>query len=163
MSAATGAFTSMAVANSYRQKIDREMVVETSITTLSLRLILPCAVDREDLFKILFSEARCLNCRVIATVERRFDILTLAALPDRIFGPLTSDSTMEIVSIRPTISFASFHAKIASLELPASVEDWIHNCREHSTACSFDLPEEGRTSSLHMSSKGPQPPSPRRQ
>jgi hypothetical protein len=57
MSVATGAFTSMAVANSYRQKIDREMVVDISITTLSLRLILPCAVDdREDLFKILFSE-----------------------------------------------------------------------------------------------------------
>jgi hypothetical protein len=56
MSIATGAFTSMAVANSYRQKIDREMVVDISITTLSLRLILPCAVDREDLFKTLFSE-----------------------------------------------------------------------------------------------------------
>lgn len=56
MSVATGAFTPMAVANSYRQKIDREMVVDISITTLSLRLILPCAVDREDLFKILFSE-----------------------------------------------------------------------------------------------------------
>jgi len=42
--------------NSYDQKIDREMVVEISITTLSLRLILPCAVDREDLFKMLFSE-----------------------------------------------------------------------------------------------------------
>jgi hypothetical protein len=56
MSVVTGAFTSMAVANSYRQKIDREMVVDISITTLSLRLILPCAVDREDLFKILFSE-----------------------------------------------------------------------------------------------------------
>jgi hypothetical protein len=42
------------------------------------------------------------ECRVIATVERRFDILTLAALPDLIFGPLTSDSTMEIVSTYST-------------------------------------------------------------
>jgi hypothetical protein len=91
------------------------------------------------------------ECGVIATVERRFDILTLAALPDlSIFGPLTSDPTMEIVSIRPTISFGSFHAKIASLELPASVEDWIHNyCREH-----FAFPRQRLSSPFTLFASG---------